>query len=155
MSDLTIREVGPADHDAVLALAPRLTEGVAAWRDAPAVLSAVVGWVEGSLTQAGDDPKACFVAETGGEIVGFVSVTEQEHWSGVVDGYVGELVVAAEHSGQGIGGRLMEYAETWSSERGLTHLTLATGAANQAARGFYGSRGYLEEDVRLTKRLSG
>jgi len=47
----------------------------------------------------------------------------------------------------------MAAAESWASDRGLRHLTLETGAANQPARGFYRALGYLEEDVRLTKPL--
>jgi hypothetical protein len=47
-----IRLLQPGDHTQVLALAPRLTEGVAAWRDSQAVLRAVCGWVESSLDSA-------------------------------------------------------------------------------------------------------
>ena len=35
----------------------------------------------------------------------------------------------------------------------LGNLTLETGAANTAARRFYGALGYRDEDVRLTKRI--
>ncbi len=86
-------------------------------------------------------------------VVGFVSVGERRHFSGAVDGYVGELVVAREHEGRGIGSLLMDHAEGWARHRGVAHLTLETGAANGAARAFYKARGYQEEDVRLTRPL--
>ena len=79
----SIRPFQADDREAVLALAPRLTEGVASWRDGAAVAA----------------------------------------------------------------------AEQWASERGLTFITLDTGAAKTAARQFYAARGYAEEDLRLTKRL--
>jgi hypothetical protein len=35
----------------------------------------------------------------------------------------------------------------------LGYLTLETGAANHGGRAFYAALGYLEEDVRLTKKI--
>ena len=48
---------------------------------------------------------------------------------------------------------LIGAAEDWARERGLVHLTLETGAGNRTARAFYAALGFLEEDVRLAKRL--
>jgi ribosomal protein S18 acetylase RimI-like enzyme len=48
----------------------------------------------------------------------------------------------------------MAAAEHWARARGLRHLTLQTGAANEEARAFYRSLGYLEEEIRLTHSLS-
>lgn len=146
------------DRAAVLALAPRLAEGVAAWRDPAAVDTAVQGWVHGSLAAAESSDSAVFVAEdraASGHVLGFVTVGERTHFSGAVDGYVGELVVAPDHERRGAGRALMTAAENWARDRGLRHLTLETGAANHPARCFYAALGYQEEDVRLTKGLVG
>lgn len=86
-------------------------------------------------------------------MVGFVSVGSRAHWSGETDAYVGELAVAKRVERQGVGSALMEAAEAWSKAHGFRRLTLETGAANTAARAFYRSRGYLDEDVRLSTRL--
>ena len=94
-----------------------------------------------------------FVAELDGELVGFASVSERQHWVGDVDGYVGELAVAPSASRKGVGRMLIGAAEDWARERGLAHLTLETGASNRTARAFYAALGFLEEDVRLAKRL--
>jgi ribosomal protein S18 acetylase RimI-like enzyme len=94
------------------------------------------------------------VARLGGEIVGMVAVTEQRHWSGVLDAYVGELATAAHLEGRGIGRALLAAAESWASARGLARITLETGAANERARGFYGALGYRDEEVRLTRILT-
>lgn len=148
-----IREFHGGDEVGVLALAPRLTEGVAPWRDPDDVRRAVVAWVQESIDRSADSDRALFVAEQGGTVVGFVSVGEREHFAGEVDGYVGELVVAVDQAGHGVGRLLMGRAEDWARARGVTYLTLETGAANTQARAFYDSLGFAEEDVRLTRRL--
>ena len=53
----------------------------------------------------------------------------------------------------GIGTLLMRSAEQWARHRGLRHLTLETGALNEAARAFYARLGYQQEDIRLTTAL--
>jgi ribosomal protein S18 acetylase RimI-like enzyme len=81
-------------------------------------------------------------------------VGEQAHFAGQVDGYVGELAVARDWEGRGVGRRLMAAAEDWAAGRGLAFLTLDTGADNHPARGLYRSLGFGEETVGLTKRVA-
>lgn len=150
---VTVTTYHPEDRDAVLALAPRLCVGVASWRPADGVRSAVREWFEESVDAAGHD-QAVFVARVRDEVVGMVAVTEQRHWSGALDAYVGELATAADHESRGIGRALLTAAEEWAHSRGLAHITLETGAANVRARGFYNSLGYVDEEVRLTRVLS-
>jgi ribosomal protein S18 acetylase RimI-like enzyme len=145
---MLIREFRPSDRDAVLALAPRLTEGVAPWRDPDAVGRAVRQWVEGSIRSG-----TVFVADDDGRVAGFVSASTREHWSGAVDAYIGELVVDPAAEGRGVGRALVAAVEAWAVESGLRLLTLETGAANASARAFYRRLGFAEEDVRLTRRL--
>jgi ribosomal protein S18 acetylase RimI-like enzyme len=150
---MQVRRYAESDRASVVALAPRLTEGVAGWRDRAAVRAAVLGWVTGSIATAAADANAVFVADDDGVVLGFVTCGEREHFAGQVDGYVGELVVAGGCVRRGVGSALMAAAEQWAADRGLSHLTLETGAANTSARGFYGALGYRDEDVRLTKRV--
>jgi ribosomal protein S18 acetylase RimI-like enzyme len=153
MDTVQIREYSPADRESVMALAPRLTEGVAPWRDPAAVLAAVQGWIASAADSAGQPGHATYVAVDANEVVGIVSVAQRAHFTGQVDAYVGELVTAAGHERRGIARRLMAAAEAWGADRGLSFLTLETGAANHAARSFYAALGYREEDVRLTKAI--
>ena len=156
MSDavVRIRPGEPSDREAAVLLAGRLETGVAGWRDAGAVRRGVTGWVESSMDAAAAAGRDVFVADAGGEVVGLVTVSERTHFTGEVDAYVGELVVHAAYERHGIGTLLMNAAEDWARRRGLRHVTLETGAANHAARAFYGGRGYREEDIRLTKALT-
>lgn len=149
-----IRPIQPGDHDQVLALAPRLTQGVAAWREPGAVLRAVRGWVKSSLHSVSEPGHAVYVAIANEHPAGLVTVCERAHFTGQVDGYVGELVVASTLERHGIATQLMNAAEAWAVRRDLAFLSLETGAANQPARMFYAQRGYQEEDIRLTKALT-
>lgn len=149
-----IRTYQDDDRDAVLALAPRLTAGVASWRDPAAVHTAVTGWVHGSLDTHDPDRAPVLVADVDGEVVGFVTVCSQRHWTGEVDAYIGELAVARCAEGAGIGRQLVRAAEDWALEHGYTKVTLETGAANAPARGLYARLGYREEGVRLTHELT-
>lgn len=149
-------EVAPysaADRGAVLALAPRLGVGVAEWRAGDSVETAVRGWVEESIS-AVDNARAVLVARVDGVVVGVVTVCEQEHWSGQVDAYVGELVTAESFEGRGVGRALLGRAEEWARARGLARVTLETGAGNSRARAFYARQGYQDEEVRLTRVLA-
>ena len=134
---IEIRLYRPADRDGVLALAPRLTEWVASWRDPAAVLTAVQNWIQESLDAAARPGHAVYVAAIGGGIAGVVTVTERTHFTGQVDAYIGELAVWPGMERVGFASKLMAAAEAWAARRGLAFLTLETGAANQPARGLY------------------
>ena len=149
-----IRPVQPGDHAQVLALAPRLVEGVAAWRDPQAVRRTVRGWVESSLDTASQPGHAVYVAIADGRVAGMVTISEQAHFTGQVDAYIGELAVTSIMERRGIATELVNAAEVWAVRRGLAFLTLETGAANQPARAFYSRRGYQEEDLRPTKAIT-
>jgi ribosomal protein S18 acetylase RimI-like enzyme len=148
-----VRRFRQGDREAVLALAPRLAEGVAPWRRREAVLAKVVGWVTEALARAEEPGRFVFVAEARGEVVGFVAGEERDHWSGDLDLYVGELVVAAHREGKGIGRALMAAVTEHARQVGVSHITLETGAANRGARAFYKALGFKPEDVRLTKKI--
>lgn len=148
-----IRPYRPADREQVMALAPRLTEWTAPWREPAAVSAAVHGWIRDAVDGAPDQDHAVYVAVHGGAVAGVVTVSERTHYTGQVDAYVGELAVATGMERRGIATRLMTEAERWAAARGRSFLTLDTGAANQPARRLYASLGFREEDVRLTKAL--
>jgi GNAT superfamily N-acetyltransferase len=151
-SECAIRPARPQDRDALLALSPRLTTGVAPWRDPARVAAAVRGWIESSLASASQDGCAVLVAEVNGQVAGLVSVAERQHFSGETDAYIGELVTSAD--GRGTGRALLAAAEAWAARRGLARITLDTGARNERARRFYAEAGYETEDVRLTRAVA-
>ena len=149
---MEIRRCTAADRDQVLALAPRLLVGMAAWNDPAASLAAARRWVSDSMARAGDEHPV-FVAAADERVLGLVTVGRTTHFTGRVEAHVGELVVAAEASRLGVGRALMTAAEGWAAAQGLGRLSLVTGAANAGARAFYAALGYVEEEVRLSRPL--
>jgi ribosomal protein S18 acetylase RimI-like enzyme len=149
-----IRPFQPGDRSQVLALAPRLTRGVAPWRDPAAVRRAARNWVQTSIDTVGQPGHAVYVAIAGDQVVGVVSIREQTHFTGQTDAYVGELVVASDMERLGLATALMNAAEAWAAQRGLAFLTLHTGAANLPARRLYRRLGYEEEELLLTKAIA-
>jgi GNAT superfamily N-acetyltransferase len=147
-----IRPFVPTDTDEILSLALRLTIGVADWRPASGVAAAAHGWLTSSLDSASEDHPV-WVAEVDGRVVGVVTACARDHWSGERDAYVGELVVHEDHAGRGIGRALLSCAEDWARGRGFGRLRLETGEANRKARAFYARRGYVTEEVVLSKAL--
>jgi GNAT superfamily N-acetyltransferase len=152
-SPLTVRPYRSTDHDAVMALADRLSIGVAPWRDPSAVAGAVRSWVAGSIEGVDPEDSPVFVAADARDLVGFVSCGRRAHWTGESDAYVGELVVAEPAQGRGVARALMSAAEDWARQGGVRRLTIETGAANDGARAFYAAIGYAEEEVVLSRGL--
>lgn len=148
-----IREAQQQDAEAIRTLGMRLREGVAPWRDRTAVAQAVAGWVEDALAHPGDSGRVMFVAEQGQQVVGFVTGGSRAHWSGDQDAYIGELAVAAELEGQGVGSGLLASVERWAAQRGYARIVLETGAANTRACAFYERHGYSTEEVVLSRAL--
>ena len=93
------------------------------------------------------------VALVDGHIAGLVSVAEREHFTGEWDAYISELAVDAALEGRGGGQALMTAVEQWAAARGLSRLTLETGARNHRAQHFYKRAGYQEEELRITKAI--
>jgi len=152
-SEIVVRVARADDFEAALALAPRLGEGVAAWRDPVEVQQAVARWVRESFDRGAEQGRTVFVAELGGVVVGFVAAEVKQHWSDGRDAYIGELAVRPDVERRGVGRALVEAVADWARGRGLAHLTLDTGAANHRARRFYAGLGFAVEDVRLTTPL--
>lgn len=151
--EIQVRAYRDADKDQVMALADRLTHGVADWREPGAVLAAVRGWVRDSIAAAGTADHAAYVAAEGTEIVGVITLSERAHFNGEIDAYVSELIVRADRERQGIARRLMRAGEEWAAGRGRRYLTLQTGTANENARAAYAAMGFAEEEIQLTKDL--
>jgi len=96
-----------------------------------------------------------FVAERGGETVGFVQFRVE---SGIYDqsverGFVDNVYVRPPHRGQGIGSRLLDAAERALDARGVERVALSVLADNDAARRFYERHGYGAHRVELERPL--
>ena len=137
-----------------MSLAEQLLAGRRPWRDAARWLAMTHGWVAESIAAAESGSGSLLVAvDDEDRIAGFVTLSTRTHFTGDVDAYVGELVVAPTHRRQGVGRSLLAAAEERARRLGFRTLSLDTGGANTAARALYDATGFVIEDVRLTKPL--
>lgn len=151
--DVTIRPVDAADYEAVMRLAPRLLVGVDPSRPTDRVKTAIEGWIDESVTSAQTDGHAAWVAVVDGTVIGFVSVSEEDHWCGETDAWIGELMVDHQFERRGVARSLIAKVDEWATQRGLGHIRLSTGAANHGARALYERLGYGLNEVTLTRQL--
>jgi ribosomal protein S18 acetylase RimI-like enzyme len=91
--------------------------------------------------QLADNPAGCFVAVTGGRIVGYVSTSVNVVAS---RGWIIDLAVAAECQGRGLGRRLIGRALDHFRALGLHHAKIETLDTNQAGQHLYPALGFVE-----------
>jgi len=137
MSSLVIRRARPSDAAMLRAVLHDTHEGAWLLQVTP----------EAARAFREQDRPAAYVAERGavfwvaeqqdGRVVGFVD------WEGDV---VKALHVRASHARQGVGGRLMDKAETEIAAAGFPAVRLETDTFNARSRAFYAARGYGEAD---------
>ena len=99
-----------------------------------------------------------FVAEVNAEVVGFVCVRleheEGEYLSSLVDyAYISDLVVLPSHRGQGYGTALLQKAEEFARQRGMTMLKIQVLVKNQPATSVYLHAGFRPYELALLKSL--
>jgi GNAT superfamily N-acetyltransferase len=150
---IRVRPYEVADEEFVLGLAPRLTVGIPTWRDEGAMLATVRKWISSSIARRGESAEVFVAVGETGERLGFASVADESHFTGTRQAYIGELAVAREVEGSGVGRALVLACEQWARHRGHRFLSLATGAANARALAFYRRQGFSDEDVKLVKVL--
>jgi len=147
MSDFVIREAAPGDAPALVALAQEIGAEPEGW------LIADDGWrgvaeERRYLKAIRRHPHAAvFVAESGGEIVGRLSIARDPHPASSHVADLG-LMVAAPHRRHGIGRALLEQAVAWGSAARVRKLELHVFPHNAPAIALYESFGFAREGYR-------
>lgn len=106
--------------------------------------------VEGQIRECAEDVASgksfVAVAEHDGGIVAFCKVDI------VGDrGYLEELVVKPDYRGQGIGSKLMDWADGVFLEHGVRQVELLVVVGNEGARRFYERRGFLPSVLEMKR----
>ena len=126
-------------------------------RDCEGVLRSLPAWfgVDASLVQYARDAEVLptFFARLQGQCIGFVTL--RQHFSAAWEVHC--IAVRAECRGRGVGGDLLDHAERWLQQQGVSVLQVKTIAASfaspayAATRAFYERRGHvpLEEFAEL------
>lgn len=150
---IRVRPYVIADREFILGLAPRLAIGIPPWRDPQKMIVTAQGWITESIEQDGTKSWVFVAEDELGERLGFATVSHNTHFTGEGQAYIGELVMNEAAEGRGVGKALAQACEQWARDQGYRILSLATGAANERALGFYRHMGYQDEDVTLVKLL--
>ena len=150
---IRVRPYVPTDAPFVLQLAPRLVIGIPAWRDSARMLATAQDWLTRSMARCGGETMVFLAEDDQGEDLGVATVSHHQHFTGARQASIGELAVSEAAEGHSAGRALVEACAQWARAHGYTFLALETGAANTRARGFYEHLDFLEEEVRLVKRL--
>ena len=149
-----IRDARPEDHEFILGLVPHLHAfGPPPWRDARQ-MTAVDERVIREALEGRWPGSSVLVAEDGrGQRVGFIHLCDEQDYYGGPCGHVGDVVVAPEARGQGVGKALLAAGEQWARGRGYRLLTLNVFLGNEKARALYEDLGFRPETVRHVKEL--
>jgi len=98
------------------------------------------------------------VAEIEGKVAGmlFAEIYDFED-SPIATGYhqieINELSVLPEYARLSIGSKLMQGAEKWAKDQGITNLSVLVYAFNEEAQSFYSSNGYKPYSIKMEKNI--
>jgi RimJ/RimL family protein N-acetyltransferase len=146
-ASMLVREAGPGDASALVALARAVTAEPEGW------LLSEEGWRSVAderryLRALRRYPNAVvLLAEEDGAVVARASAARDPHPASSHVADVG-LMVAATHRRRGIGTALLESVEAWAREAGVRKLELHVFPHNTAAIALYERLGYSREGVR-------
>jgi GNAT superfamily N-acetyltransferase len=152
--DVRVRPSRPDDHEFVLGLVPELLAfGPPPWRDARAMTPVDLRVITAALEGRAPGAEVLVAEDDGGRRLGFVHVSEEDDYYGGPCGHIGDVVVAREARGRGVGTALLSAAEGWARARGYRFITLNVFLDNTGARSVYERAGYAPETIRHLKTL--
>ena len=146
--DVRMRAAGPDDAAALLQLKQRLDQETSFMLLEAGERDASVPTLAGELESAARSGNSVvIVAETGGELAGYIELTGGTFHRNQATAYVVIGVLAAA-AGKGVGRGLLEEAKRWAVAHGVHRLELTVMAHNQRAIGLYQRTGFSIEGRR-------
>ncbi len=84
------------------------------------------------------DTGCIFTAESGGKVIGMCSIqTVISTAQGSLSGWVEDVIISKKYRGKGTGSTLLNFAQNWAKENGITRLQLLADTENSQAIDFY------------------
>jgi ribosomal protein S18 acetylase RimI-like enzyme len=150
---ILIRPATSSDRDALKQLARRLADfELPPWRTAHEIADADARAMIAAVAASRNDDEV-FIAERSGREVGCLHILATTDFFGRRHAHLSVIATSVDAAGSGVGRALMDFAEAWSRERGLTMLTLNVFANNTGARRFYEKSGMEPEVLKYVKEL--
>ena len=143
---VTIRTVEPGDVDAIIAITAEVFGPVSI----DGLIEKMMGrpaadWVtvkaQAIRRELADNPRGCFVAESDGKVVGYVTTAIDEAAS---RGVIANLAVSSACQNRGVGRALLGRALEDFRRRGLAQAKIETLACNAAGQHLYRAMGFRE-----------
>jgi ribosomal protein S18 acetylase RimI-like enzyme len=156
---IRIRELADADAPAILALARTLQARELSLYERMKPPEAIGDWYVDAIVQDCREKKgAVLVAEDAtGTVVGYASVFVDVPTSIAESDYeyacIGDLVVAPEARGQGVGRALVNECERRARAAGVGELRLDVLARNTQARAVYATLGFEDHEITVRKKI--
>ena len=87
--------------------------------------------------------EAVYLAEKAGRVIGLIQVAVTEGLEHEARGEIRALVIDENHRSGGMGRELIDAAEAWAKERGLSKMRVRSNVKRERARKFYERNGYV------------
>ena len=113
-------------------------------------------WVKYVKSKFSDDNCRLFVAETTGQVVGYVGAVVKEYppvFEVLKYGFIEEIAVTRVFRQRGIGGQLADAAVNWLQSTGVTELNVKIDVANEASMALFRGKGFEARSQTLTRKL--
>lgn len=131
-------DAGLRDHEAV-------RQQYLNWLRQPREKKVPVGWERIDLVAVDDVGGICGYAA--------LNFGVKDGLTGLPEAYMSEIHVWPEYRGRGVAKGLIDMAEAYALQRGVSHLSLHVSAANASAQRLYRNLGFQDETVKMTKRV--
>lgn len=152
--DVNIRDAHSDDREFVLKLVPELIAfGPPPWRDARQMTSVDERVISEALAGRSPGARVLIAEDASGQRLGFIHLCEEDDYYGGACGHIGDVVVAPEAQGLGVGKALLAAGERWARARGYRLMTLNVFLDNEKARKLYEEIGFRAETLRHVKDL--
>lgn len=103
-----------------------------------------------------DDDTGLFVAESAGEVIGFVTaVVERYSDDHITAPFVTVQFLAVEKSSRrkGVGKALLEAAEDWARSKEISTVDLIVWASNEPAKALFREQGFISLETRMARKI--
>ena len=117
-------------------------------------------YVANMLAKCAEHDGKVFVAGTGHDVAGYVTLLSRVPSDGLEDGeyeygLISDLVVLEPYRSNGIGTALLRHAEEFAREQGIEWLRIGVLSGNRPALDLYRSLGFADRYTELEKNLGG